>query len=514
LKKSLKISLFIVGGLVLLFLIIKFGSEWYISEKLTDKINQDNKMFQVDVEDVEVDLFNQIVTFTSIKFQPVDSSSSSVEGNVDRIELGSFDITGFLFNGVIKTNQIDINAPELTYVARKASKTKKQDSTSGGLFKQDIFDRIKVKKLTIDNGNLKLAGTLKGSYKLDRFSLENIVVDSASMAKKIPFNYDSALMRVDSISYQPDSLYRLASSQITYDAHQLSIQDFQLIPLVDQSQYVETFAKRKPLYDIFTSSILIDSLYWEMPVGEKVSFTTAQLNLDSLNLALFIDKRVPANQQKVPMPSQSLQKLPFLMTINAINVNNSILNYSIRPEDNPEVAELVFSDISIDGDHITNDSSLLANQPSANFEINAVFMKKSKFKGSFSFNMVKNDYPFTASGNLAPFLMHQVNSLTRPLLSVELNGSLNNLTYDFSGNSDTASGSVDLAYQDLKITFQEKPNKSAPILQALSELVVNNNVKQANNQVAKVDFDKDPTKGFFDYWWTGLESGIKKTLLP
>ena len=514
-KKPVKVILIVLGSVVVLWLILKFGAEWYLSDQLTKKINESNQTFQVEVEDVQVSLINQKVILNKVIFHPVDSGTSSVEGTINEVELGSFDITGFLFNGIIKTEEIDINSPRIEYFKRKKSDTTQQKKSSGGLFTQDIFDKIKVKTFSLNDASIKLSGNLRGNLQVGDFTLDNIVVDSTTMTGKLPFNYDSAAIIIDSVAYQPDSLYRISSSQINYSNNSLTISDFNLDALPEKSEFVQIFQQRKPIYHVFSERIILDSLFWHLPANEKMEFTMATLELDSTHIELYVDKRLPVKLNKPkPMPAQALLNLPFLLTIKEFIVDNSVFLYQIRPEDLDELADIRFTDLFLHGYHITNDSTLLDEDQDANFDINAMFMNNSNIEASFSFNLVQNDYPFTAEGNLDPMNFSQINAIIRPLLSVEVNGDLKNLTYTFDGNENNASGTVDLSYEELQIKFAEAPDESAPILKALSSIVAENNLERNNNKVAHVNFEKEKMRGFFYYWWSGIQEGIKHTVLP
>ena len=214
------------------------------------------------------------------------------------------------------------------------------------------------------------------------------------------------------------------------------------------------------------------------------------------------------------MPAKALKDMPFLLTIEEFIVDNSVFLYQIRPEDVDEFADIRFTDLFLHGYHITNDSTLLDEDQESDFDINAKFMNNSNLQASFSFNLVQDDFPFTAEGNLDPMDFSQINAIIRPLLSVETTGNLDNLTYSFDGNENNASGTVDMAYKNLQIIFQEEPNESAPILKALSSVVAENNLKTNNSKVAQVEFNKEEVRGFFYYWWSGIREGIKQTVLP
>ena len=99
-------------------------------------------------------------------------------------------------------------------------------------------------------------------------------------------------------------------------------------------------------------------------------------------------------------------------------------------------------------------------------------------------------------------------------MSMEVNGDLNNFTYDFSGNNEEASGTVDMAYENMQLNFEEKPGESAPFLQLLSSLIVKNNLQKNNSSHAEVSFTKEEERSFFYYWWSGIRKGVRKTVLP
>lgn len=514
LNKSLKISIISLAILILLYITIKFGAEWYISSQLTKKINQDNQLFQVNIENTRFHLYNLSLDLYGINLEAVDKQNSSISGTIAHLDLGSFNLTNFIFNEVIETEAIIITQPDLNFYLKKAEKKSKSESSSG-MFSQNVFDKIKVNSIVLRQADFDLSGSMKGNLNMHSFSIENIVLDSASVAGKIPFNYDSALVRIDSLSLQPDSLYRLSTGKIRLARNQLKISGFQYQPQFSKSDYASVFPQRKPMYDVFIDSLTLDSLHWKLPKGQPMQFIVGMLDMDSLNLQMYIDKRVPRDaDKKRPMPSQSLKEAPFILTVNQIKTERSKFLYQIQPEKAAETADLFFNGLSMNATNITNDSSLLSNNPQAAFNFDAMFMGAGNLQASFTFNLARQDYPFTAQGNLQPMNFMALDPLLAPLMSVEVDGNLNNFTYNFNGNKEEASGTVDMAYQNMQLNFEEKPGESAPFLQLLSSLVAKNNLQKDNSSHADVSFTKEDERSFFYYWWSGIRKGVRKIVLP
>ena len=513
-NKSLKIPLIILAILVLLYITIKFGTEWYISSQLTKKINQDNQLFQVKIENTRFHLYNLSLDLYGISLEAVDKSNSSISGSIAHLDLGSLSLTNFIFNEVIETEAIIITQPDLNFYLKKTENKSKSES-SAGMFSQNVFDKINVNNIELRQADFDLSGSMKGNLKMHSFSIENIVLDSASVAGKIPFNYDSALVKIDSLSLQPDSLYRLSTGKVRLARNQLKISDFQYQPQFSKNDYASVFPQRKPMYDVFIDSLTLDSLHWKLPQGQPMQFVVGMLDMDSLNLQMYIDKRVPRDaDKKRPMPSQALKEAPFILTINQIQTERSKFLYQIKPEKATETADLFFNGLSMNASNITNDSSLLKSNPQASFNFDAMFMGTGNLQASFTFNLVRQDYPFTAKGNLQPINFRALDQLLAPLMSMEVNGDLNNFTYDFSGNNEEASGTVDMAYENMQLNFEEKPGESAPFLQLLSSLIVKNNLQKNNSSHAEVSFTKEEERSFFYYWWSGIRKGVRKTVLP
>lgn len=514
-NKPLKISIIVLVILIFLYITIKFATEWYISNQLTKKVNQDNELFQLKIENTRFQLFNLSLDLYDINLQPVDSSNSSISGSIGHLDLGSLSLFNFIFNEVIETKAIVINEPDLDIFMKKSSGKAKNDSSSSGMFSQNIFDKIKVNRIELSQVDLNLSGSMKGNLKMHSFSLQNIVLDSTSIAGKVPFNYDSAVVEIDSLTMQPDSLYRLKTGQISFARNHLKINGFHFQPLFSKSEYASVFPERKPRYDVYIEAIGFDSLHWELPGNEPMHFTVGLLNLDSLNLQMYINKQVPRNADKIrPMPAKALREAPFILTINQVNAQKSKFLYQIQPKDEAGPADLFFANLNMNASNITNDSIILTNNPQASFNFDAMFMGAANLQASFLFNQAQPDYPFSAEGNLRNMNFAALNQLLAPLMSMEVDGNLNSFTYDFKGNNKTANGTVDIAYQNMQLVFEEKPGESAPFLKSLSSLVAENNLKTDNNSKSEVSFSKPEERSFFYYWWSGIRKGVKQTVLP
>jgi hypothetical protein len=147
-------------------------------------------------------------------------------------------------------------------------------------------------------------------------------------------------------------------------------------------------------------------------------------------------------------------------------------------------------------------------------EINTQFMGKSKLNFNWDFKVNDTLDRFTVRGSSYRIPDTSVNSFFTPAFNVEAEGAIDEVYYNFGGNRNVASGDVKLNYEKFKLRILKKDGKRKDkILSFLANIVVKNSSKSGGVSKNIGQVKRDKTKSFWNYFWSCLQSGLKKIFI-
>jgi hypothetical protein len=110
------------------------------------------------------------------------------------------------------------------------------------------------------------------------------------------------------------------------------------------------------------------------------------------------------------------------------------------------------------------------------------------------------------------------NVLAEPMGPARLeDGVVNSLKFNLAGNNSQMNGTVQLLYEDLKVSLLEKDKNSSTFdKKGLTSFVANIKIKNANPgknkepRVAQLNYRRDITKSLFNMAWKSLFDGVRE----
>jgi hypothetical protein len=112
-----------------------------------------------------------------------------------------------------------------------------------------------------------------------------------------------------------------------------------------------------------------------------------------------------------------------------------------------------------------------------------------------------------------------LNQIIEPLaMASAKNGKINKLDFNLLGNDYKSSGEVLFLYKDLSVDILKKGEgqelKTKDLVSFLANaLLKNNNPRNNETYTAKVEYERDINKSFFNLLWKSIFDGVKKTAL-
>ncbi|MDP2159280.1 MAG: hypothetical protein Q8K02_02260, partial [Flavobacterium sp.] len=208
-----------------------------------------------------------------------------------------------------------------------------------------------------------------------------------------------------------------------------------------------------------------------------------------------------------------LRELPFKLKVDELAIRSSILEYEEEKTFEKGAGLLRFNQFNMVVTDI-NSGFKVEKLDDVKIKVDCQFMNVSPLKVDWRFNVLDKSDGFTIKGTILNFPAEQLEPFTKPYMNVDVEGKLNEVFFNFSGNDLKSSGSFAIKYNDLKVTVYKKNSRKEKnkFLTAVGNLFVKKDSGEKLKEV-EVEVDRIPEKSFYNFLWRNIGEGLKKTLL-
>ncbi|MCU7617426.1 hypothetical protein NZ698_09470 [Chryseobacterium sp. PBS4-4] len=349
--KKLLIGLGIFFGLIL---IANFAINIWLKTQLPDYIKK-NTDYQVSYKSLGVDLGTGNIFATGITVNnknPQNVNIMGFQGTIDTLKVSRFGIYDAIFNKTISSSDLLLVKPNLNIVLAKP-KDKKTDKKT---------NPISFENIRISNGTIQVFKYTKQKLlsvnDLDLI-VENLQLNEETVENKLPVTFDQYSIKGKDIFFQPDDIYNLKIAKITTANGQVSIDQFQLAPIIEFEDFKKSYPKKKQLISAsiqkidFTDVVLKDN---------KVSLSNA--TFQNPNILIYTTNAIPDAVKKPVNFELNLDDFRLnnaVIQVNKANgnkmlfakdVNLNIKNIEFSKEISAEMIPLRYKDFNFSGKDI------------------------------------------------------------------------------------------------------------------------------------------------------------------
>ncbi|MFO7977401.1 MAG: hypothetical protein R6U64_01965, partial [Bacteroidales bacterium] len=317
-----------------------------------------------------------------------------------------------------------------------------------------------------------------------------------------------------------DELHTYSVQQLNYhqDQQGLRLKGLQISPRYSKEAFSKKISFQKDRYDMLIDSVVIASLDLEVLLNSK------QLLADSIvigggHLEVYRDRSVPFDTtQRRELPVSLIRQSSLAINIGAVTVNDFAVNYIERPENGDTEGLIPFTGLQATLNNITNIKHDLEQDSLMHITAQAHAFDQALLQAQFTYNLNDPRGGYQARGELGGLPLEKLNPVLIPLAGASVNqGVLHSATFSFSGNDIESSGTMRMRYSDLEITLEHDRSE---LRKNLVNWAARNFVYHANNpspdnelREAPIEYERDPSRFVFHYWWKNFFSGIKNTVL-
>jgi hypothetical protein len=219
----------------------------------------------------------------------------------------------------------------------------------------------------------------------------------------------------------------------------------------------------------------------------------------------------------------SIANLPLELNIDSVNLVNSWLKYQEMIDDTKVPGYVEFDQMNIKIEGINNHPEKIRQGQSMVVSARARLMKTSSIEAYFDLPIGRKDEFFTFHGKTASFPAKSLNPMMEPLAHVGFSkGNIERVEFYGLAKKDTAVGRMEFLYSDLEVMVIKKDKMKEgqvaenKFLSAVTKALLHKNNPLDGNapRIGTMSFIRDPNKGFFNYYWKTIQSGLVNTILP
>lgn len=498
-KKNLP---FIILGVLALLALSIFLAGVYLSNRIENKISQALDGEAV-YKEIDVDLWQKKITIQDLR-----QEEGSRKIFIKRIALEGIGFYDYVFNNEIIIEDLIVEEPEIQLPDR--------DNKGPSALQQKLEKTILIKNFKVTSGTFNLLGSdsTKNAIfvQFPELSLKDVAIDSSTIRRKIPFNYSSYEFLADSVRLNMNPEHFIAASEVILDTSKAVVNDFRIIPYFTKTEFDRTVGYEKDRISLRVDSIKLMSLDFDFR-KDTLHLTSPQMVISHGDLEIYRNRLLPDTIYTKPLYSQVLRNAPVKMDVEEVQIAGTEIVYEEKVAADRPAAKVGFYDINGQIKNLTNMRLDRQDFPTTIIDVDANFLHVAPVKVEWSFDINNPEDRFLISGNFGKVPATALNDYLRPAMNIQAEGALESVSFTFSGDEEVAVGDVRVIYDQFKIQLLEEDGRGIKnFLSSIANLFVDNDGLSEEDVVKDVRIERDPTKSFWNYIWSGVQKGLKESL--
>ncbi len=516
--KAKRILLILAGVILLVFLLLKITTA-VVSKKLPEILNQEVKDYSIDFKEVDVSLFSEYVFVKGISIKPLNKEKTSINAEIEAFELQGVDFYQLIFNNKLLLNSLSIEeANTKVFIVKE-----KQESAEKPLkkFLKEVFVRVKLNSININNSSLSyyLENDTIPKIHVEEFSLSfnEIVLDTSTIRKVFPFSVSSLNGTITKATFKTDSLYHLKFSKLEISRQSIFVDSLSYTTDLTKAQFQKKMPIQKDWIYFMAPKLELLNYKWETDSSDFY-LAIQKACVQNMELVAYRDKNLPFGPEtKKPMPSEMLRNIPFNLQIDSVQVKRGSIQYLEKQEGKTEKGQVDFDKVYATIYNITNDSVKLANNPWMTLDAQCTFNHCGHLQTHWEFNIPDLKDHFKINGQLDKMELVCVNQTFKPMLDVEVKGTVQQVKFNYTGDVAQSKGEVFFDYEGLQVQFYDE-NKEVKnwLKNTVGNAAIRSNNLPSNASYKKgvFEFERVQHKSIFNYLWKSVQTGLMPIVLP
>ncbi len=549
-KKPGGIKKFFLTVLIVLIILAGslFGVAWFyggslLKDQVIRLIRADSRgLYKAEIRTLYFDLLSGKIRVTGFKLIPDTANFRKenpndtmppfiVSASVNKFVVNGFDVLKAVRDKNVEITLIRIESPVVHLIACHSAEKKKKPGPKRDPLSIPLpatLNSIRIDRFQIVNGRLTITDRTKKpvteilvpSFWAD---VNNIQIDSIRRKKARILNSDDIALGIRGIRIRTkNGMYTITMGEIGLSTglSKITVTQLRIRPEFSEFDFSRRLGYQADRVDLTIKKITLSGTnIREMLLHRKI--IADQASVENMKLCDYRDKRVPLKiGYSPPMPQEMLRKFSPYLRIDTVRLKNGHATYSEQVNDEP--GKLFFDRMDISMTNLTNDLVLANKRKEMQITGTARFMGKGLVRAHFTIPLQGKGTYFRFTGSLSEMDMCEFNPMLSKLMSARIRkGEIHEINVrELVAGDETSTGMLEFRYSGLKVGMLKKKQTSwenfkTKILNfAANDLVIpdENPDKKGNLTTGIIYFHRDPSKGFFNYVWKSIQSGIISTI--
>ena len=445
-----------------------------------------------------------------------------VEGKIDLVEFDGL-------NPIQITKEKSVNLKGIYAVNPRLEFTQFHDNADKvsrelTLFKEGndsaAISKTLLQSLKIKNGFIKwdFNDTLTKPLVINHLNIsgEGFEYPNPDSTQKIPQIIDLAFSFGDFEYDVMKNFYNFSFDSINYDSktEELNLQKIKLDPKYGIFEFGQQSGWQKGRLEMYLSSVNMAGFKGKQLLYEN-NLSISLVDIDSLWVRSFKDKRLPENKRYIPMPQERLDSLELGLNIKRVVLKTGEVTHIQIAKNGVVPGKIFFSDLSARATNITNGYGDQKESKTTRLTALGKLMGDGQMSATFEFNNKESNNYFEGHASLGEFDARTLNNyLTHTAFVGVKSGDVLGAGIDFKAYNDFGTGDMKLLYNDLRVTFLNKNDTMRKgIGMAMKGFIANRVVYTKNphffiTKKGLVYTQRDTSKEIFHYWSKLAMSGV------
>jgi hypothetical protein len=499
---------FSASGALLIFVLLAVSVSMYVKYKVKEAIFS----LQGKISSIDVNLMRRSIRVSDLAWS---SGPGSVNLNPHSLQLRSVTASGInlyelLFNKTLRVNQVIIDSGVVAYSQNEKQSDHKIKKSAYYLF---VFESISLNKIQTrikTDTVTSFAALLSGNVTDVRIKIDSLNKLTYSVATT-----DATLEHL--IISRKEGLYGGTIRRVVINtrAQKISIDSALLIPNYGKYEFAHQVGEQAARMSLTIPQLTIGGLKFDQL--QDSAFSASKIVVKSAELLSFKDKRVPFLRKKnIPLPMEPFLRLPFLINIDSILVQDSRISVEEFPEDGNTTGTVTFEKIEATLLHLNN----RIGEPdvkTARLNATALLMGSGSIEASFDFPLDGSPL-YTARGSIQQMPFQKLNPVLGPLAHLRVeSGHLNKLAFQFKYNEYSSNGSLTIDYVNLQLMSLDRNHRATDGFKTfLMNALVRKDQGRSRSSVMEtsvIDIERDRKRYIFHVWLRSILGGLKSNLV-
>jgi len=508
-----------VISVFLFVILVNIGLNYWIKKQLPIIINEKNTTpYNINYEKIEVSLFSRNIYAQTLLVSPKNQPKDSKNGLFSKIEsitIKHFNIWDLAFRDVIQAESIIINKPRII-LYKKGEKLLNNSKSIKNEIIEPFRKIIAVSNIYLNDASVDVVSLDSQkpilSIKKIIVKLEGILITDKTLNEKIPLQFESYALVIDSLFYRPSAFYTITVGKISTEKNFLKINNFANLPQFTRKEFTKRLEKEKDIYTLKLDSAEIKKMDWGFK-NDQFFFKANSLVMHHFDANIYRGKMPKDDLSKKYLYNHLLRNIKFPLQIDTLQVLKSKLVYEEEIDFSKGPGVLSFDKFNLQATNLRSGFGLKKTND-VKIKVNCIFMKNSPLNVDWSFNVLDKNDGFHIQGAITNFDVRAMGQFSKPYMNASFTGVFNKYRFNFYGNDNISKGNASLDYDDLKVKLFKKknPEKEAKLKSAIVNLLVKNDSKD-KAKTADVELERIQEKSFYNFLWRSIAESLKKILI-